>query len=226
MAKCPVLIEFFYDIISPYSFLAFEVLHRYKPIWNINLKLKPVLLGGIMKSSGNSPPAVVPNKGAYMARDLKRLQKYFEVPLSLPHNLMDLIMKQGSLNAQRFITAVDILKPEYLEGISRALWLRLYDQHKDITEEESFKEAAHLIEMDPEILEKSLHAMHDNKTKQRLRKYTDDALEYSAFGAPMIVAHVSGTPEVFFGSDRFELLAYTLGETWMGPVPNKLTCKL
>ncbi|KFM67121.1 Glutathione S-transferase kappa 1, partial [Stegodyphus mimosarum] len=226
MAKCPVLIEFFYDIISPYSFLAFEVLHRYKPIWNINLTLKPVLLGGIMKSSGNSPPAVVPNKGAYMARDLKRLQKYFEVPLSLPHNLMDLIMKQGSLNAQRFITAVDILKPEYSEGISRALWLRLYDQHKDITEEESFKEAAHLIQMDPEILEKSLHTMHDNKTKQRLRKYTDDALEYGAFGAPMIVAHVSGTPEVFFGSDRFELLAYTLGESWMGPVPNKLACKL
>lgn len=40
---------------------------------------------------------------------------------------MDLIMKGGSLNAQKFITAVDMLKPEHLENVSRALWLRLYE---------------------------------------------------------------------------------------------------
>lgn len=33
---------------------------------------------------GNSPPAMVPNKGIYMAQDLRRLQKYFEVPLIIP----------------------------------------------------------------------------------------------------------------------------------------------
>lgn len=41
---------------------------------------------------------------------------------------MDLIVKGGSYNAQKFLTAVDILKPEYLENISRALWKRLYEQ--------------------------------------------------------------------------------------------------
>ena len=33
-----------------------------------------------------------------------------------------------------------------------------------------------------------------------------------AFGAPFIVAHVDGKKEVFFGSDRMELLAYILGK--------------
>lgn len=41
---------------------------------------------------------------------------------------MDLIVKGGSFNAQRFLTAVDILNPDYLENVSRALWKRLYEQ--------------------------------------------------------------------------------------------------
>ncbi|KAG8200573.1 hypothetical protein JTE90_000645 [Oedothorax gibbosus] len=226
MAKSPVLIEFFYDIISPYSYLAFEVLNRYQSVWKINLKLKPMLLGGVLKSSGNSPPAVVPNKGIYMAEDLKRLQAYYKVPLYLPGNMMDLIMKKGSLNAQRFITAVDMIKPEYLQPISKALWLRLYKDNTDIIEVESFKEAGQSIGMESDLLKKALETMNDSKVKDRLRQYTEAALDYGAFGAPMIVAHVQGKPEVFFGSDRLELLAYVLGEKWLGPVPQTASSKL
>lgn len=39
-------IEFFYDIMSPYSFFAFEVLSRYQRLWNVTLELRPILLGG------------------------------------------------------------------------------------------------------------------------------------------------------------------------------------
>ena len=35
-----------------------------------------------------------------------------------------------------------------------------------------------------------------------------------AFGSPWIVAHVGGEKEVFFGNDRMELLAETLGESY------------
>nr|QGA31152.1 glutathione transferase kappa 1 [Pardosa pseudoannulata] len=219
MANLPVLTEFFYDVLSPYSYLAFEVIHRYKPVWNINLKLKPMLLGRVMKSSGNSPPGLVPNKRNYMGQDLKRLQKYFQVPLFLPDNLMDFIMKGGSVNAQRFITAIDILKPEYLENITRAIWQRLYEQHKDISTSASFREAAESIGIENDVLERSLIMMNEDKVEQRLHKYTEEALDYGAFGAPMIVAHINNKPEVFFGSDRFELLAHVLGKKWLGPVP-------
>ena len=39
-----------------------------------------------------------------------------------------------------------------------------------------------------------------------------------AFGAPFIVVHIGGKKEEFFGSDRMELLAHTLGEKWEGPL--------
>lgn len=33
-----------------------------------------------------------------------------------------------------------------------------------------------------------------------------------AFGFPLVVCHVNGKPEMFFGSDRFELMAHCIGE--------------
>jgi glutathione S-transferase kappa 1 len=36
-----------------------------------------------------------------------------------------------------------------------------------------------------------------------------------AFGFPLIVCHVDGKPEPFFGSDRFELMAHCIGRHFL-----------
>lgn len=41
-------VELFYDCLSPFSYLAFKVLRRYKPVWGFDLQLRPTLLGGVM----------------------------------------------------------------------------------------------------------------------------------------------------------------------------------
>lgn len=215
----PVLVELFYDVLSPYSFLAFEVLCRYKTKWNINLKLKPFYLPGIMKLSGNQPPSQVANRGIYMIQDLKRLQKYFQVPLYVPENIAEVMFNKGSLNAQRFITAVDMVIPEHTESISRSLWLRLYETHEDITEYESLKQAGIRAGLKKEEIHKCLSMINEQQTKERLKHYTQQAYDYGSFGAPTIIAHIGDKPQMFFGSDRFELLANCLGEKWLGPVP-------
>ena len=103
MAALCTKVEIFYDVISPYSWLAFEVvasvallyftnipqsncyqvLCRYRSHWNIDLVLRPCFLGGIMKESGNRPPMMTPSKGLYMNKDLIRNANYYQVPIKL-----------------------------------------------------------------------------------------------------------------------------------------------
>lgn len=215
------VVELFYDVVSPYSWLGFEVLCRYKNIWNVDIHLRPGFLGGIMHSSGNSPPALVPKKGVYMSKDIERISEFYQVPLRQPSDFFNVVLKKGSLSAMRFVTAVQMSNPEFLEGVSRELWLRIWSEDKDITEPESILEAAKKAGMSEDLAKKLLSSITSPEVKNQLKETTDKALAYGVFGMPSIVAHINEKPELYFGSDRFELLAHRLGEKWLGPVPQK-----
>lgn len=215
------VVELFYDVVSPYSWLGFEVLCRYKNIWNVDIHLRPGFLGGIMQSSGNSPPALVPKKGVYMSKDIERISEFYQVPLRQPSDFFNVVLKKGSLSAMRFVTAVQMSNPEFLEEVSRELWLRIWSEDKDITEPESILEAAKKAGMSEDLAKKLLSSITSPEVKNQLKETTDKALAYGVFGMPSIVAHINEKPELYFGSDRFELLAHRLGEKWLGPVPQK-----
>lgn len=70
-------IRFYYDVVSPFSLLAFSVMKRYKSIWNVDVEYVPILLGGVMKASGNTPPGANPYKLKYLGKgkvSFKRLK--------------------------------------------------------------------------------------------------------------------------------------------------------
>ncbi|XP_011845270.1 glutathione S-transferase kappa 1 isoform X4 [Macaca nemestrina] len=176
-------VELFYDVLSPYSWLGFEVLCRYQNIWNINLQLRPSLIGGIMKDS-------------------------------------------GSLSAMRFLTAVSLEHPEMLEKVSRELWMRVWSRDEDITQPQSILAAAEKAGMSAEQAQGLLEKISTPKVKNQLKETTEAACRYGAFGLPITVAHVDGQTHMIFGSDRMELLAFLLGEKWMGPVPPAVNARL
>ncbi|XP_056114450.1 glutathione S-transferase kappa 1-like [Rhinichthys klamathensis goyatoka] len=223
------VVELFYDVVSPYSWLAFEVLCRYRNIWNIDLKFKPAFLGGVMQGSGNRPPAVIPNKFYYMNTDLKRLSEYFVVPLNPPSNPVEAMFEKGSLNAMRFVTAVAEKDKEgdvLVERVSRELWKRIWSTDQDITQPASFIEVGLKAGLSANEVEEILTLAKSQPIKDKLKSVTQEVLEYRCFGFPCTVCHVNGKAEVFFGSDRFELMAHCIGEKWMGPQPLKPTAKM
>ena len=72
-------IAFHYDVLSPYSWLGFEQIHRHYRVWNdesIRLELKPSFIFGIMNAADNPSPVFVRNKQTYMAHDLDRLSRF------------------------------------------------------------------------------------------------------------------------------------------------------
>lgn len=220
MAALCTKVEIFYDVISPYSWLAFEVLCRYRSHWNIDLVLRPCFLGGIMKESGNRPPMMTPSKGLYMNKDLIRNANYYQVPIKLMEDPFTIMIEKGSLRAQRFLTAIDIHAPEHLENISRSLWTRVWSKEEDIVENESLYSASVNAKLPENVIKKCLELINETTVKETLKKATEEVVEHGAFGAPTIIIHTKSGPEMFFGSDRFPLIAEMLKEKWNGPLPD------
>lgn len=223
------VIELFYDVVSPYSWLGFEVMCRYRNVWNIDLKLCPAFLGGIMQGSGNKPPGLVPNKFMFMSKDLVRLSEYFNVPLKAPSDPFEAMFKKGSLTAMRFVTAVQAREKggdAKVEQVSRELWKRIWSEDKDITLPASLSEAALKAGLSESEIKEALELSTSKEVKEKLKSATEKALDYGSFGFPMLVCHVNGNAEMFFGSDRFELMAHCIGEKWLGPQPEKAAAKL
>uniref|UniRef100_H0WCS9 Glutathione S-transferase kappa n=1 Tax=Cavia porcellus TaxID=10141 RepID=H0WCS9_CAVPO len=226
MGPSPRSLELFYDVLSPYSWLGFEVLCRYQNIWNIKLQLRPTYIAGVMQDSGNKPPVLIPRKAHYMQKDLKHLKKHFQIPLRYPKDFNLVILQKGSLSAMRFLTALSMEHPESLEKASRELWMRVWSRDEDIVEPQSILAAAQKAGLSAEIAQGLLEKSSTAQVKDQLKKTTEAACKYGAFGLPITVAHIDGQTHMLFGSDRMELLAYLLGEKWMGPVPPALNAKL
>uniref|UniRef100_A0A673KE23 Glutathione S-transferase kappa 1 n=1 Tax=Sinocyclocheilus rhinocerous TaxID=307959 RepID=A0A673KE23_9TELE len=139
MSNSRKVVKLYYDVISTYSWLAFEVLCCYRNVWNIDLKFKPAFLGGVFHGSGNQKPGLVQNKFCYMVTDLKQLSEFFGVRVNPP-----LPCKKGTLNVMRFVTAVDEKEKErgvLVERVSRELWKNIWCTHQDITHPATLTEA-------------------------------------------------------------------------------------
>ena len=62
-------LEFYYDLVSPYSYLAYGEAWRVAERAGAEVVLRPVLLGARHKAAGSKPPLEMPAKGRYQARD-------------------------------------------------------------------------------------------------------------------------------------------------------------
>ena len=63
--------DFFFDFISPYSYLAHEQIKNIELQNNIKINYIPVLLGGLLKMSGTKANIFIPSKAKFMIRDCK-----------------------------------------------------------------------------------------------------------------------------------------------------------
>ncbi len=179
-------IQFYYDIASPYSYVAAARIERVAADAGVSVRWVPFLLGGVFRSVGNTMPAAVPARGAYLLTDLNRWAKRdgieFKFSSSFPHN---------SLLCMRALTAAPA---ELLIPLSQALFRAAWVEDKDISDPaivtEVLGEYAHLVE-----------AASNPETKAALIQTTSEAVDLGAFGAPTFVVN----EEIYWGNDRLEM---------------------
>ena len=207
-----VAVDLFYDIMSPYSYIAFEVLTRLgKKKDTLHLKLQPTLLGGVLNHAGNQTPITVPAKVKYMAMDLERVCKYYNIPYKYPANALPVMHAKGSLSTQRLLVAVQENFSDQLEPLTQHLYRGLFFRDTDVTEPKNLIEACKNVGFSTSDSESLLLLTKDCNIKQKLKDQVEMALNYGAFGLPSCVAHLESGPELFFGCDRLPLLVDRLG---------------
>lgn len=139
------VVELFYDVVSPYSYFAFEELLRLQAgEWRDFIEevvLRPFFLGGVMQASGNKPPLTVPAKGRYMMRlDLPRASRVLGLSLRVPSRF-----PASTLLAQRVLTALDRHdRPRgqaRLREVTKRMWQVYWEEDGDITDPQTVRAA-------------------------------------------------------------------------------------
>ena len=215
-SKGKAVVELFFDVISPWSYLAFETLSRYHRIGRpqrFEMDLRPVLLGGVFKLSGNSAPITVPSKGEHMWKDLAECGEFHGVPLRKPDGFPG-----NTLTMQRVLAAMR-LEGVALEPVVRSAWGAYWSSNRDISQPEVIAEV--LREAGHQEPSRWLEAAQEQRAKAALSASTSEAVASGAFGVPWMLVPPAGSQQqhAYFGSDRFHLLLPRLGIPWEGPHP-------
>ncbi|MEC9068799.1 MAG: DsbA family protein, partial [SAR324 cluster bacterium] len=78
-------LDFFFDVVSPYSFIASKLIEKLAQRNNVELCWKPFLLGGVFKAVGTvNTPGLTPLKKPYLLKDIKRLSEYYKFSINMP----------------------------------------------------------------------------------------------------------------------------------------------
>ncbi len=188
-------LEFFFDYMSPTSFLGWAVVPGVIERTGAELKIRPMFLGGVMKATGNQPPGMVPAKGKYMQQDMARCCKR--------HGIQIFSNKHFPMMNTRPLTGATIrLEDDQDEQIRlmnagfKHVWGR-QDGGVNTGDEAEFKEAFGSEGFDADRL---WELGNDPETKAILRANTEEAVARGAFGAPTFFVG----DQMFFGHDRLD----------------------
>ena len=83
-------IDFYYDFGSPAAYLAWTQLPKLCAQYGHEIDYRPMLLGGVMKATGNDTPMAVKAKGDWIMKDFARFAMRYGVPFNFnPHFIIN-----------------------------------------------------------------------------------------------------------------------------------------
>jgi 2-hydroxychromene-2-carboxylate isomerase len=189
------LVEFYFDPISPYSWLAARQCHRLDAA-GVQLDFRPVLFAGLLAAHGNKGPAEMPAKRAYTMRDVLRQTARLGVPAKGPPS-----HPFNPLRALRMGIALDDAADRRRFGT--ALMDAAWEHGLDLTDDAVLARIARDCGLDGAAL---VARAGDADVKQRLVAATDAAIATGVFGVPTF--RVDG--ELFWGADRIDAVLWRL----------------
>ena len=182
-------IDFYFDIISPYSYIAHKKIQKIKENQKIIFNYKPILLGGLHNLAGISAPAFNKYKIKNMQSDCELVSKKnhisFKWNLKFPINSLSIM--------RGYLSVEESQKEDYLNIFFDAYW----KDNLDLSSEKEISKLLENLKIDSKIF---FDKIKQQSIKDTLKKFTNDAFEKEVFGAPTFIIN----NKIFWGQDRLE----------------------
>ncbi|MDP3458303.1 MAG: 2-hydroxychromene-2-carboxylate isomerase [Hyphomonas sp.] len=192
-------IEFFFDLSSPWTRLAF---HNIQPILSetgATIEWKPFLVGGVFNAVNESVYAGRANpdnpKYKHTFKWLKAWARLAGVPMNFPSEHHPL----RSVNAMRFCCALEA-DQDALFRFSSAAFDAYFSDQRNIDDLAVLKEISHACGLDGAALAAESITQ---EVKDRLRTNTQEVIDRDGFGSPTIFVN---RKEIYFGNDQLPLV--------------------
>ena len=179
-------IDFYFDIISPYAYIAHKKILKQK---NIIFNYKPIFLGGLHNLAGINSPAFNKYKLKNNINDCNLVSEKnnieFKWNSNFPINSLSIMRGYLCINNNK--------KNDYLNYFFDAYW----KDNQDSSNIENVSKLLNKLNIDSD---KFFNSIKEKSIKDKLIELTTDAFNKEVFGAPTFVIN----NKIFWGQDRLD----------------------
>ncbi|MDA8537094.1 2-hydroxychromene-2-carboxylate isomerase [Candidatus Pelagibacter bacterium] len=181
-------IDFYFDFISPYSYLAHNKIKVLRKK-GVNFNYKPILVGGLHNLQGITAPAFIKPKLNHMINDCFLFAKKdnFEFIWNSNFPINSLYLMRG------YIFIEKNKKDLYLDIMFDGYW----KDNLDISKKENLIRLLKKCSIDDNFF---FEGINNPKIKDELKSVTQKAHDKDIFGAPTFIVN----NKIFWGQDRLE----------------------
>ena len=196
-------VEFFFDLSSPWTYLAFTNLWPMLNRTGTQAQLRPILVGGVFNAV---------NPSVYAARDMKdnrklahswKVLKDWAALAGVEMNFPSQWHPAKSVNAMRFACALEEDQAA-LRAFANAAFESYFGSQENLDDPAVLAAVADSIGLNSAAL---LAAAQTDAVKARLRANTEEVIARGGYGSPTIF--VDGT-DMYFGNDQLPLIEAAL----------------
>ena len=198
-------IEFFYDLSSPWTFLAFTNIEGVLQRTGASLRLRPILVGGVFNAV---------NQSVYAARDASdnpklkhswRVLKDWAALAGVQLNFPSQYHPAKSVNAMRMACTLAGDQPA-LWTFTKAAFESYFGAQENLDDPDVLVAVANGAGLDGEAMRAKAQS---DEVKALLRANTEEVIERGGYGSPTIF--VDGK-WMYFGNDQLPLVEHKLKE--------------
>ena len=199
------MIEFFFDISSPWTYLAFHNIQPLAAEAGATIRWRPILVGGIFNSvnpsvyAGRQNP--LPAKAAYQLKDLQDWARHAGINVKFPPTVFP-------VNSVKAMRACILLDPAgQLLPFATAAFEAYWGGDRDISQDDVLACLCRQVGVDAAT---TLAGIARQDIKDQLKANTEELIRRGGFGSPTMFV---GDNDMYFGNDRLPLVRGALLRT-------------